>query len=534
MEKIYPESWKFTPLENLITYVIGGDWGKEPDETIDDNYQKVYCIRASEIRDWNNSKGKTASLRKIKATSLASRKLQEQDIIIEISGGGPEQPVGRTVLIDKESLAYNSSTPKICTNFFRLLRPSALINAKFLNTYLQYFYKTGEINKYQAGSNNLRNLKFSDYCQINIPIPPINEQHCIIAKIEELFSKLDKGTESLKAAQAQLKNYRQSLLKEAFAGKLTATWRAQQADKLEAPEQLLARIQQEREARYQQQLADWQQAVKEWEQKGKEGKKPSCPKEKQFLEVNKELIELLPTLPTNYKYIFLDQLGELARGKSKHRPRNDPKLFGGEYPFIQTGEVKAANRVITTYTQTLNKVGLAQSKLWPKGTLCITIAANIAETAFLGFDGCFPDSIVGYTAYNNIVDPRYIELFIKAAKEKISAYAPATAQKNINLTTLENLVIPYTTLDEQLAIINQVDKQFSVIDNNLEIINSCLTKSQSLRQSILKKAFAGELVPQDPTDEPASELLKRIAQEKAQLAQAQAKARKTKKGNKKP
>lgn len=508
MAKNYPESWKVIKLGSFVI----SEKGKKPKHQ-QTKQNKDFChpyidIEAFEkkiIKSYTNGKGCVFC---------------SEDDFLMVWDGSRSGYVGKGINGALGSTLVRINFPQINNNYAYYF-----LQSKFL-----------EINTKARGSGT-PHVNPELLWNYDFPIPPIEEQHRIVAKIEELFSKLDKGIESLKAAQTQLKNYRQSLLKEAFAGKLTATWRAQQADKLEAPEQLLARIQQEREARYQQQLADWQQAVKEWEQKGKEGKKPSCPKEKQFLEVNKELIELLPTLPTNYKYIFLDQLGELARGKSKHRPRNDPKLFGGEYPFIQTGEVKAANRVITTYTQTLNKVGLAQSKLWPKGTLCITIAANIAETAFLGFDGCFPDSIVGYTAYNNIVDPRYIELFIKAAKEKISAYAPATAQKNINLTTLENLVIPYTTLDEQLAIINQVDKQFSVIDNNLEIINSCLTKSQSLRQSILKKAFAGELVPQDPTDEPASELLKRIAQEKAQLAQlaqAQAKARKTKKGNKKP
>lgn len=96
-----------------------------------------------------------------------------------------------------------------------------------------------------------------------------------------------------------------------------------------------------------------------------------------------------------WEYKTLDQLGTVSRGKSKHRPRNDPKLFGGKYPFIQTADVKNADYYITKYSDTYNESGVAQSKLWDKGTLCITIAANIADTGVLAFPACFPDSIMG-------------------------------------------------------------------------------------------------------------------------------------------
>ena len=104
----------------------------------------------------------------------------------------------------------------------------------------------------------------------------------------------------------------------------------------------------------------------------------------------------LPSLPDGWCWATMPQLGELGRGKSKHRPRNDPRLLGGKYPFIQTGDVRRADTWLREFTATYSDVGLAQSKLWPAGTLCITIAANIAETAILTFDACFPDSVVGF------------------------------------------------------------------------------------------------------------------------------------------
>ncbi|MFO0467775.1 MAG: hypothetical protein ACK5ZX_00525 [Bacteroidota bacterium] len=118
-----PHHWQLKKLEDLLTFYIGGDWGKD-EHFIDENFDFAFCIRGSEIKDWNKNKGNTASLRKIKKTNIEKRKLQEGDILVEISGGGPEQPVGRTVLIDKAVLSYKPEIPKICTNFLRLIRPS--------------------------------------------------------------------------------------------------------------------------------------------------------------------------------------------------------------------------------------------------------------------------------------------------------------------------------------------------------------------------------------------------------------------------
>lgn len=215
-----PEGWKYEVLESALEYVIGGDWGKDEDFQ-DSNYGVAYCIRGSEIKNWEKDKGCTASLRKIKLTNIVKRKLKYGDILVEISGGGPDQPVGRTVVIDQTVLNFQSDIPKVCTNFLRLLRTKNNIDGNYLNYFLKLFYYSGEIIKYQGGSNNLRNLKFSDYLKITFPLPPLPTQHLIVSKIESLFTQLDKGIESLRSAQQQLKIYRQAVLKWAFEGRLT-------------------------------------------------------------------------------------------------------------------------------------------------------------------------------------------------------------------------------------------------------------------------------------------------------------------------
>ena len=409
------------------------------------------------------------------------------------------------------------------------------------NEFLYYFLLSEKRNLINSGKGGAQpNISQGILKEWPVWLPPVNEQHRIVAKIEELFSELDKGIESLKIAREQLKIYRQAVLKHAFEGKLTAQWREENKDDVQGSTsaagagragaaQLLARIQKEREARYQQQIGEWNAAVKSWEADGKPGRKPSKPKKVgQLPTLSTEELAGLPPLPKGFVYTCLANLGDLGRGKSKHRPRNDPQLFGGSYPFIQTGEVKAANRIVREYSQTYNETGLAQSKLWPEGTLCITIAANIAETAFLGFDGCFPDSVVGFTAVERLVIPEYVELFIKAVRVRIEAYAPATAQKNINLTTLENLVVPLCSMEEQKFMINEVQAILSVIDENEDEIEANLSRTEALRQSILKKAFSGQLVEQDPNDEPASVLLERIKAEKTVRAKDRKPTRKPK------
>lgn len=147
------------------------------------------------------------------------------------------------------------------------------------------------------------------------------------------------------------------------------------------------------------------------------------------------------TNPKGWEIRKLSELGSLDRGKSKHRPRNAPVLFGGPYPFIQTGDVANSGGVITSYTETYSEDGLRQSKLWPAGTLCITIAANIAKTGVLSFDACFPDSVVGFTPAG-AATTSYVQYFLHFLQPYLEKSAPQLAQKNINLEILRDINIP--------------------------------------------------------------------------------------------
>lgn len=151
---------------------------------------------------------------------------------------------------------------------------------------------------------------------------------------------------------------------------------------------------------------------------------------------------------------------EFGRGKSRHRPRNDERLYGGDIPFIQTGDIRGASHTITQYSQTYSEFGLKQSKLWPRGTLCITIAANIAETSILGFDACFPDSVIGFVADPEKTSSGYVEYLLQSTKKRLEKEGKekSSAQSNINLGTFEKLRLPFPSLAEQARIVANLDK----------------------------------------------------------------------------
>ncbi|NSM59128.1 MULTISPECIES: restriction endonuclease subunit S [Enterobacteriaceae] len=187
----------------------------------------------------------------------------------------------------------------------------------------------------------------------------------------------------------------------------------------------------------------------------------------------------------------INEVAEVARGKSKHRPRNDKSLFGGDYPFIQTGDVRNAQKYITTFSTSYNEKGFQQSKLWPKDTICLTIAANIGDVAILGMDACFPDSIVGISSSELETD--YLYYFLTTLQQQLDSKANAAAQKNINLKILSEIEIPVPTLNEQRDIVSKINAVDQISVRVKAEISEKITMMQQLKVSILDSAFKGEL-----------------------------------------
>lgn len=182
-----------------------------------------------------------------------------------------------------------------------------------------------------------------------------------------------------------------------------------------------------------------------------------------------------------------------GRGKSKHRPRNEAKLYGGKYPFIQTGDIRNAGHFITEYSQTYSEAGLAQSKLWPKGTICITIAANIAETGILGFDACFPDSVIGVVVDPDEADVDYVEYLLQSFKARIQALGKGSAQANINMGTFENERFPFPSVAVQKEIVAKLDLLSEETQHLESNYHQKVAALDELKKSLLHKAFSGAL-----------------------------------------
>lgn len=190
----------------------------------------------------------------------------------------------------------------------------------------------------------------------------------------------------------------------------------------------------------------------------------------------------------------LDEIGFIGRGKSKHRPRNAEHLYGGEYPFIQTGEIKAANFKITDCTQTYNEAGLAQSKLWKAGTLCITIAANIADTAILDIDACFPDSVIGFVPFDDKSDVRFVKYFFDVFQARMKSIAVGAAQDNLSLEKLLTFKIPTPPLPTQRKIAGILSAYDDLIENNLKRIKLLEEKIFLSHEEVITERLTSEQV----------------------------------------
>jgi type I restriction enzyme, S subunit len=489
LEKII--SWEYHPLSQLLEFVTGGDWGKDITHN-DPDFDLAYCIRGSEIKNWEEVKGRTASLRKVKISSIRNRQLKFGDILVEISGGGPEQPVGRTVLIDKTVLNFEPSIPKICTNFLRMIRPINSVEPKFLNLYLKLFYYSGEIVKYQGGSNNLRNLKFPDFVKIEIPLPPLPTQQKIVSKIEELFSELDKGKQQLETARDQLKIYRQAVLKWAFEGKLTAAWREKDLATLGLNDPDLASPDLTTFKKLSN-LPDTRTALPIAAEP--EAEYNVIPTGTPARSVDGE-----PILPEGWKWV---KISDMASTYGGYAFKSGDFKTEGKYQVLRMGNVRpGALRYDESpvYLNEVDKATLSRSLLMPEDII-ITQTGTRKKRDY-GFTVIIPktnlllNQRIAAIRFNEEYIPKFFLYFSWTDTFKDQFFANETGnvgQGNVGMKAVTETLIPFCKKDEQQLIVQEIESRLSVCDKVEETINNSLQQAETLRQSILKKAFEGKL-----------------------------------------
>ena len=207
-------------------------------------------------------------------------------------------------------------------------------------------------------------------------------------------------------------------------------------------------------------------------------------------------IEWLDDVPQHWQLPELKQVSNILRGKFTHRPRNDPSLYGGIYPFIQTGDVAAANGIIRTHRQTLNQQGLAVSTMFPAGTLVMTIAANIGDVAVLNFEACFPDSIVGFVPTNK-VERDFLYYLFRAMKSEFLREAPVNTQGNLNVERIGSKKIPLPSVDEQVTIVRHLAEVSAHIDASMELAHRQVSLIGEYRTRLIADVVTGQIAVRD-------------------------------------
>ncbi|MDP2882824.1 MAG: restriction endonuclease subunit S [Azonexus sp.] len=472
-----PEGWAWTTVAELGKVVSGGTpstkeasyWGGD-----------IAWISPSDLT------GYTDKFIARGAKSITASGLQNSSATAMPAGSvhfSSRAPIGYTV-ISSRSMTTNQG--------FKSLVPADGV----FNEYIYYYFKSAkQLAESVATGTTFKEISGSAFSKMPVPLPPTAEQHRIVAKIEELFSELDQGVASLKTAREQLKVYRQSLLKNAFEGKLTTAWRAARRDQLETAAALQQRIARERQARYQQQLADWQTA-------GQQGSKPKPPKPLPPL-TTEELAEL-PELPAGWGWV---RLGCVLDAVSGNTPKGIEQTSGREVPFYRVSDMNREGNELymnssATYLSKAEAKGLGLT-IYPAGTILFpkrggAIATNKKRRLLV--PACFDLNLMGLTNLPNGIGLGYLWNWVLSLD--LASISDGSNVPQINNRNVEPLAFPVCSLAEQLEIVQELESKLSEADQLDKTLATALQQADALRQSILKKAFHGQLENRPKTKNP--------------------------------
>ncbi len=493
-----PEGWASCPLRELVRTTIGGDWGLPPEQADGVSSVEASVIRGTEFRNWDRSQDATAARRAISSSKLASRQLEEGDIVLEVSGGGPQQPVGRTVLIDR-NLIQRSPVPLTCSNFCRRLQLSDNVKPAFVWWFLRWLYSDGEFDRFQTQTTNLRNLNVNEFLDgITIRVAPLTEQKRIVAKVEQVLARVNAARERLAKVPKILKRFRQSVLAAACSGRLTADWR--DGNGAAAPSHRLRSLLARRRAQY-----DTRRYVE-----------PVSP------DANSPV-----TVPDEWELVSIDQITSIITSGS----RAWSKYYGrGTGTFIMAQNVRPI-RLDLDYRQAvdppLEDRDRARSQVEPGDVLVTIVGANTGDVCSV--DRPLPEHYVCQSvALMRPIDARfapYLNLYLNSPQHgrgEFDRYIYGEGRPHISFDQLKMTAVALPPLSEQREIVRRVGALFKLADTIERRIVSATQRTDKTTQAVLAKAFRGELVPTEAElgeaegrdYETAEALLERIRRER--------------------
>ena len=499
-----PSKWAVAPLENLIApngIFTDGDWVESKDQ---DPNGEVRLIQLADIADSRFMDKSSRFLTRQKADELNCTFLKKGDLMV----ARMPDPLGRCCIFPLDGEECFVTVVDVCA----IRVGSAEIDPQYLMRAINSPTVRAQVSALQSGSTRKR-ISRKNLATVSIPVPPFNEQHRIVDRIEALFDEIDRGVESLRTAKKTIALYRQSLLKSAFEGRLTAEWRTENADKLECPDILLARLREERERRYRTALEDWERSVAEWRNEGERGKKPAKPKTpKRYSPDHSGLTLALPQLPHGWAWSHLGccstgpEYGTAAKSSTQ-----------GEVPVVRMGNIQDGRIDWSNLVYASDKDEIARYSLQPGDVLFNRTNSPelVGKTAI--YRGERPALFAGYLVRVNqisqLASGPYVTYFLnspRAREHGNSVKTDGVNQSNINGTKLQEYPFPLCSPAEQAEIVRILDAGLEAAEKLDAEIDANLARAEALRQSILKRAFSGQLVPQDPADEPAQTLLARI------------------------
>ena len=410
-----------------------------------------------------------------------------------------------------------------------------LILTKWTNPDYIFYYllSATQLANNMASGTTFLELSASKFSQIPIPLPPRNEQNQIVEKLEEFLSDIDNGLSNLRQVQGQLKIYRQTILKHAFEGKLTEHWR--NSNDLQPINKLFSFIQEERQEQYEKEFNDWKTQVIKWEEEGKYGKKPlRIRKPKSFNPINPRNINEYPTLPKNWKWT---RIGEVVYkvGDVDHRM---PKDHPNGIPYLSTSNIQANGELDFTNTKSISEsdyLSLSRKIKPERNDIIFPRYGTIGRNALVNTDKQF---LISYScaiikAIPKYINPKYLFFYSLSPiiQKEIEKYIVQTTQANIGISSIENFVFPLCSIQEQELIVQELESQFSIIDNLEKAVDLGIQKSEVLQQSVLKRAFGGKLFKPELNNKSVFEEFQEIKKEKEKYFEQQ-KTQKTDKSKK--